>query len=93
MTKVANIAADLDCLVVEIEQLNSLLQLYDEYREDELRGVDPERQWTVQLFINRQDINLALLRYIEEKARAIQDTTSIIHQKLWEATREGKKDE
>lgn len=41
MTKTANIAADLDCLVVEIEQLNSLLQLYDEYREDELRGGRP----------------------------------------------------
>lgn len=42
MTKVANIAADLDCLVVEIEQLSDLLTLYDEYREEELNGVNPE---------------------------------------------------
>lgn len=93
MTKVANIAADLDCLVVEIEQLSDLLTLYDEHREEELNGVNPEEPWTVAVLLRRQSLGLSLLRAIEEKNRAIQDTATIIHQKLWEATREDKKDE
>lgn len=45
------------------------------------------------VLLRRQSLGLSLLRAIEEKNRAIQDTATIIHQKLWEATREDKKDE
>lgn len=37
-----DIAPDVDDLSVGLEELTLLLQLYDEHREDELRGLNPK---------------------------------------------------
>lgn len=83
-------AAELDGLDVELEQLLDLLLLYDEHREGELRGVSPEKPWTIEVLLRRQNMGLSLLRSIEEKAKAAHATLLIVSTKLWEGINEGR---
>lgn len=68
---VSEMASTMEGLYIEIEELNNLLQLYDEHREDELQGVSMEEPYTVIALLARQNLGAALLEAIEAKAQSI----------------------
>ena len=64
------LASNLESLTVELENLASLLQIYDEHR-DELQGVSVEEPYTIIGRLARQNLGQALLDAIEAKAQDI----------------------
>lgn len=73
------LASNLESLTVDLENLASLLQIYDEHREDELQGVSAEEPYTIIGLLARQNLGQALLDAIEAKAQDIKA--------LWSQTR------
>lgn len=65
------LASNLESLTVELENLASLIQIYDEHREDELHGVSAEEPYTIIGLLARQNLGQALLDAIEAKAQDI----------------------
>lgn len=68
---VQSLMRTMESLIVEMEMLQNLLTLYAERREDQILHIRPKEAWTVECVLRRQDLGLALLRAIEEKAQAI----------------------
>lgn len=87
---VSEMASTIDGLYIAIEELDNLLQLYDEHREGELDAVDIDQPWTVAVLINRKDLGLALLRAIEDKVAGIKDLTASTAQKAYDLARSTK---
>ena len=92
MNDLHSVVIDLEGIEAELELLNDLLQLYDEHREEELSGVKMDEPYTVACLLNRQNLGLALLRSIEDKARSIQISVGAARSRLWrEIKEEGSK--
>ena len=57
-----------------------------------LSGVKMDEPYTAACLLNRQNLGLALLRSIEDKARSIQISVGAAHSRLWrEIKEEGSK--
>ena len=81
------IASALDNITIGLEELAALLQIYDEHREEELAGVDPKEPYTVAVLIARQDLGLALLRAIEDKANQLKELTAATMKRAYSLAR------
>ena len=87
---IIEMASTIEDLYIEIEELNNLLQLYDEHREDELRGVSLDEPYTVEVLLSRQQLGLALLRAAEDKGRRIQEAAKVATDEAYKAARATK---
>lgn len=88
---VSEMASTMEGLYIEIEELNNLLQLYDEHREDELQGVSLDEPYTVAALLSRQPLGLALLRAIEDKGRHIQEAAKKATDEAYKTARATKR--
>lgn len=86
----ADIASALECISINLKELTALLQLYDEHREDELAAVDPKEPCTVAVLITRQDMGLALIRTIEDKAAHILELATSATRRAYKLARSAK---
>lgn len=84
-----DIASALDNIAIGLDELTALLQIYDEHRENELTGVDPKEPYTVAVLI-RQELGLALLRAIEDKANRLQELAASTMKRAYELARSTK---
>ena len=84
---VSEMASTMEGLYIEIEELNNLLQLYDEHREDALQGVSLDEPYTVAALLSRQQLGLALLRAVEDKGRHIQEAAKKATDEAYKAAR------
>ncbi len=75
-------ATDLEEAAGALEDTLSLLYLYEEHRENELRNISPDDPSGVGSLVNRQGMGLSLLRAIEGKLEELQP-------KLQEAANKG----
>lgn len=85
-----DIASALDNIAIGLDELTALLQIYDEHRENELTGVDPKEPYTVAVLITRQELGLALLRAIEDKANLLQELAVSTMKRAYELARSTK---
>lgn len=85
-----DIASALDNIAIGLDELTALLQLYDEHRENELTGVDPKEPYTVAVLIARQELGLALLLAIEDKANRLQELAASTMKRACELARSTK---
>lgn len=88
--KLMELVSSIEILTVELENLASLLQLYDEHREGELQGVSLDEPYTVAVLLSRQHLGLALLRAIEDKVRHIQKAAMAATDEAYKAARATK---
>lgn len=73
--------------VCELERLCSLLQLYDEFTENELQGLSPT---FLPLFLKRQTMGQYTLEVIEDKANALRKTLDETFQQMHQDEREAR---
>lgn len=81
------IASALDNITISLEELAALIQIYDEHREKELAGVDPKEPYTAAVLITRQELGLALLRAIEDKANRLQELAAATMKRAYSLAR------
>lgn len=81
------IASALDNITIGLEELAALLQIYDEHREKELAGVNPKEPYTVAVLIARQELGLALLRAIEDKANHLRELAAATMKRAYSLAR------
>ena len=87
---VIELASTMEGLYIEIKEINSLLQLYDEHREAEFHNVSLDEPYTVEALLSRQHLGLALLRAIEDKARNIQKAAKKATDEAYKTARASK---
>ena len=87
MNNFSDYATRVEDAVFELERLCGLLQLYDEFTENEEQGLSPA---FLPLFLKRQAMGQSLLEVIEDKANALRKTLDETFQQMHQDDREAR---
>ncbi len=87
MNNFSDYATRVEDAVFELERLCGLLQLYDEFTENELRDLSPT---FLPLFLKRQDMGRSMLEVIEDKANALRKELDETFQQMHQDEREAR---
>lgn len=87
MNNFSDYADRVENAVCELERLCGLLQLYDEFTENEEQGLSPA---LLPLFLKRQAMGQSLLEVIEDKANALRKTLDETFQQMHQDEREAR---